>query len=162
MNPPTLLFVCTGNICRSPMAAALFRARAKQVGDEVRVESAGTWGVDGQPASPYAGEVLAKRGLSLDGHIARTVTREMLEQADLVIVMTRSHRDALNAEFPFARSKIRLMSELGGIEYDIADPYGSPREAYEMCARDLEQLLERGYTNLMNQLAHSRPTTANV
>lgn len=118
--------------------------------------------MDGQPASPYASDVLAKRGISLDGHIARTVTREMLERAGIVIVMTRSHRDALNAEFPFARPKIRLMSELSGIEYDIADPYGSPRDAYEMCVRDIEQLLERGYADIIKWLAESRPTTENV
>jgi protein-tyrosine-phosphatase len=162
MNPPTILFVCTGNICRSPIAAALFRARAERMGDVVHVESAGTWGVDGQPAAALASDVLAERGISLDGHIARTVTREMLGQADLVIVMTRSHRDALIAEFPSERLKIRLMSELNGIEYDIADPYGRPREAYEMCAYDLEQLLERGYAQIMQWLAQTRTTITKV
>lgn len=162
MNPPTVLFICTGNICRSPMAAALFRARAEKMGDAVRTESAGTWGVDGQPASPFATDVLAGRGVSLEGHIARTVTREMLEHADLVIVMTRGHRDALLAEFPFARPKIRLMSQLNDLEYDIADPYGRPREAYEMCARDLEELLERGYPQIMQWLALTRTSPANV
>lgn len=152
---PTLLFVCTGNICRSPMAAEFFRKRAKEKGDAVHVESAGTWGVDGQPASLLAREVLAERGLNLDGHVARTVTREMLEKADLALVMTRSHRDALVAEFPFARRKIRLLSEVRGMEYDITDPYGKAREDYELCANDLQELIERGYAQILEWLAQS-------
>ncbi len=152
MKVPTILFVCTGNICRSPMAEALFRARAERAGDSVNVESAGTWGMDGEPASAFARDVLAQRGISLDSHIARTVTREILERAAVVIVMTRSHRDALAAEFPLVRPKIHLMSQLNGIEYDIADPYGKPRAAYELCADDLAQLIETGYDRILRWL----------
>ncbi len=158
----TILFVCTGNICRSPMAAALFQARAQREGTDVRAESAGTWGVDGQPASLFAQQVMQTRGISLDKHVARTVTREMLQAADLVIAMTRSQRDALVAEFPFVRSKLRLLSQVTGLEYDIADPYGKPREAYELCADDLAQLIERGYSQILAWLAPTPTPTANV
>lgn len=158
----TLLFICTGNICRSPMAAALFRKLAQERGDDVQVESAGTWGVDGQPASPLAREVLEARGLKLDDHRARTVTREMLARADLVLTMTRSHRDALVAEFPFVRPKIRMLSQIEGIEYDIADPYGEPREAYELCADDLAGLIERGYAQILQWLAPSAVSLPNA
>ena len=137
------------------MAAALFQEHARRAGDSFQVESAGTWGVDGEPAAVYSTEVMAERGLSLDTHIARTVTREMLDRADLVIVMTRSHRDALAAEFQKARPKIHLMSQLNGIEYDIADPYGKPRSAYEMCANDLDQLLDQGYSRILEWLGQS-------
>lgn len=137
------------------MAAALFQEHARRAGDLFQVESAGTWGVDGEPAAVYSTEVMAERGLSLDTHIARTVTREMLDRADLVIVMTRSHRDALAAEFHKARPKIHLMSQLNGIEYDIADPYGKRRSAYEMCANDLDQLLDQGYSRILEWLRQS-------
>jgi protein-tyrosine phosphatase len=147
---PFILFVCTGNICRSPMAAALLSAHARACGDgdKYRIESAGTWGVNGQPASSNAQLTMQKRGLSLDGHIARTVTPELVEQADLIIVMTKSHRDALASEFPTTRRKLHLMSELGGLEYDISDPYGRSLQTYETCAQDLTMLIERGYLQI--------------
>jgi protein-tyrosine phosphatase len=135
------------------MAAALLRAHAERLGDTLHVESAGTWGVDGEAASPLARRVMSDRGILLDDHIARTVNREMLEKADLVIVMTRSHRDALVAEFPSARGKIHLMSKLNGMEYDIADPYGKPIDAYLLCANDLEQLIQQGYPQIQSWLA---------
>lgn len=135
------------------MAAAFLRARAEKSGDALRIESAGTWGVDGQGASPLAQQVMQQRGLSMDGHVARTITREMLDAADVILVMTRSHRDALAAEFPASRSKTYLASQLVGLDYDIADPYGGPREAYETCAFDLASLFERGYPRLQAWLA---------
>lgn len=151
---PFILFVCTGNICRSPMAAALLTAHARAYGDgdKYRIESAGTWGVNGQPASGDAQLTMQKRGLSLDGHIARTVTPELVEKADLIIVMTRSHRDALTSEFPGTRRKLHLMSELGGLEYDISDPYGHSLQTYETCAADLTTLIERGYLQISDWL----------
>lgn len=129
------------------MAEALFRARAEQAGesDRWRIESAGTWGMDGQAASPLTHTVMAQRKLSLEKHIARTVTAELLQEADIVVVMTRSHRDAISAEFPSARPKIRLLSKWNDLEYDIADPYGKTIDAYESCADTIEQLIARGY-----------------
>src|SRR5512143_818632 len=97
-----ILFVCTGNVCRSPMAAALFNARARRAGEDDRYTavSAGTWALENQPASGYAHNVMAQRGIKIASHRARTVTRADLVSADVVILMTASHRDAISAEFP--------------------------------------------------------------
>lgn len=146
------------------MAAALFHARTQALGQAARwrIESAGTWGVDGQPASELADVVMAERGISLGGHIARTVSAELLEAADLIIVMSRSHRDALTAEFPASRAKIHLISQLNGLEFDIADPYGKPLAAYEACADTLEQLIARGYERMTQWVESSSARVENV
>ena len=142
-----LLFVCLGNICRSPMAAALFNDCAERQGehDQFVADSAGTWASDHQRASGHAMSVMAQRGLDLSQHRARTLTASDMDQADLVVVMTRSHREALAAEFPRYRSKVHLMSELQGKVFDIGDPYGGSLLEYRNCAKELQVLVESGY-----------------
>jgi protein-tyrosine-phosphatase len=161
---PLILFVCTGNICRSPMAAALFSAKVEAVGDaeKYRVESAGTWALVNQPASDYAVEMMSRRGLSLKEHSARTITNEMIDDAALIIVMTRDHQQAIAAEFPQARAKIHLMSEFVGQYYDIGDPYGRELQMYEICADDLSQLIEYGYPRIAEWLAAVQMATSST
>lgn len=159
---PLILFVCTGNVCRSPMAVALFTAKAARMGEgeRYRVASAGTWAPDDSLASEGARLALQRRGLALNHHRARTITPAMIDDAALILVMTRSHRDSLRAEFSSARAKIHLLSELVGQQYDIADPYGQSREEYEACATELASLIERGYARVAQWIAPPIPNTA--
>ena len=145
-----ILFVCTANICRSPMAQALFNAQAAKRNEAGAwsARSAGTWAAENQAASGHAVTVMAQRGLKIQSHRAHQVDGTSMEEADVVVVMTRNHRDALMSEFPAQRKKIHLMSELEGREYDIADPYGGTLDEYEIRAREFEQLIERGYERI--------------
>ena len=150
-SPKTILFVCTGNLCRSPMAMALLRKQLSDAGldGRFRVESAGTWAAEGAPASPYACQVMAERGLDLSGHRTRDISHVSMDEVALVLVMTRHHREAILAEFPSARGKTFLLSELAGMSYDIADPYGNTLDTYRYCADELEDLISRGFRRII-------------
>ncbi len=141
-----LLFVCTGNTCRSPMAAGLTKKMlADQFGGEssslekhrIVVLSAGTSGGVG-PASAGALAVMARRGVDLSGHRSTALTPELIHQSDHVFVMTQSHRDAVLAMSPSAEGRVRLLLDTG----DVHDPMGSAEEVYERCAQTIEEGLK--------------------
>jgi protein-tyrosine-phosphatase len=143
---PNVVFVCTANICRSPVAAALFAewVRRQAPAEAWQVRSAGTWAEDGLLASTYSREVAAELGLDLSMHRAQRVDGDMVEAADLIVCMTRSQVDALKAEFPEHGKRIVLLSGLSGVGYDVPDPYGGPRSGYDAMLRELRDLIERG------------------
>ena len=140
-SPYNLLFVCTGNTCRSPMAAALARAELARRGwQHVTVQSAGSAAVSGQPAADFAVIVLAKHGIALDEHSAQPLSAELVQNADLILVMSSSHLFAVS-ELGGAEKAAMITQFLEGENAGAAveDPFGGDEPAYERAYEQLEQ-----------------------
>lgn len=170
-----VVIVCSGNTCRSPMAAALIEAKvaAAQLADKIQVSSAGVTAADGEQASEHGVALLAEREISLAMHRSRRLKLEELEEADLLLVMTAKHREALQrlalqgmdslaidreGAVHAQMRKVLLFSELiaaspqddGQTEpFDIADPYGESKDIYSATLLQLEEILEQGWSRLL-------------
>src|SRR5512147_1266331 len=128
----TILFVCTGNQYRSPIAAEAFRNELMLDGRDAEwiVHSAGTWTAPGQCPPEEAMELARSHGLTIDGHRTRALTASLLAESDLILVMEEGHKESIKAEFPFARQKVHLLSQVvEGTTYDIPDPATETGEA---------------------------------
>ncbi len=138
----SILFVCTGNVCRSPMAEALFRQAVKGRGDYV-AGSAGIGAINGLPPSPNAIRVMKELGLDISSQRSRMLTAEVIQQADYIFGMTHSHVDAINLLYPQAAEKTFLLREfdetLEAYEKDISDPINGSYEVYWNCRDQIEQ-----------------------
>ena len=145
-----ILFLCTANLYRSPLAAALFAKKLQADGwsDQWLVESAGIWTVPGRHVSADLLMAASARGLDLNDHVTRQLDQYLLEQNDLILVMERGHEESLRVEFPLFSTKVHLLSELAdGLEYDIADPINSELTLDEVIA-GLSQLMDRAYPSI--------------
>lgn len=143
---PSILFVCTANVCRSPMASAIFQRQLEEsFPDEIwRVESAGTWAIDGMAVAIGSTQIMRSRGLDISGHRARNISAELLAEFDLILTMENGHKEALRAEFPQYAARIYLLSEMAGFSHDINDPIGGPLSDFEATAKELTELLVQG------------------
>ncbi|HOE35425.1 MAG: low molecular weight protein arginine phosphatase [Chloroflexi bacterium] len=158
---PGVLFVCTANRFRSPLAQVIFQGLLRKMPSAAdwRVESAGTWGDPNLPAMPEAVEEARKRNLNLDNHRSRLLTPRMMNQFDLVLVMETGHKEALQAEFPTVSSRIYLLSEVcGGVPFSIPDPYASGDSPAEV-AREIDQLITSKFALLYQWLMYSAKKT---
>ena len=145
-----ILFVCTANQCRSPMAAGLFKqhiARLDQA-EQWQVASAGTWAEPDRPATLLARTAMAEKAIDLSGHLSQLLDGELLRDTDVILVMTRHHLEAIRAEFSEVADKTFLLSQLIGQTFDIADPVQGTLDDYRRCANDLQHILAAGFARL--------------
>jgi protein-tyrosine phosphatase len=150
---PSILFVCTANRFRSPLAAAFLRKELNQKGlsEYCHVASAGTWARSGQPVMPGLVETARKFGVDLSEHRSRRVSGSLLSKYDLIVVMQASHREALVAEDPSLQNKVFLLSEIVEYRhYDIPDPFGSGQNALETVS-ELDDLIRQGADSLCSR-----------
>jgi glycine hydroxymethyltransferase len=151
----TVLFICTGNVCRSPMAEGLFRQAVHGRGD-YRVLSAGLGAMEGQPPSPFAVQAVKELGIDISGQRSRMLTPELVQQADYLFGMTHSHIDTVTLLYPHAAEKTFLLREfdetLDQFEKDISDPIGGSYDVYLNCRDQIEQ----GIVSLLRFLDRDR------
>ncbi len=145
-NPTTysIIFICTGNFHRSPMAAVMFRAKVADSAETWRIESAGTWTVDGQRTTPEVLEVMRERGLDAGDHRSQLVSRDLLSDFNLILALSSNHKEALRTEFPELADRILLLSEMVGLNRDVEDPIGGPLIEFQATASEIDNYLTRG------------------
>jgi protein-tyrosine phosphatase len=146
----SVLFVCTANICRSPMAMGLLRKLTETDQSNWSIDSAGVWAVPGLLASEFAQLALAEKGIDISDHRSKAVTSDLLDNFKLILVMERRHKEVLWSVFPDHRSRILMLTELNDKVEDIADPYGMTLHDYEFTAQKLEQIIQEGIHRIIN------------
>jgi len=136
------------------MAVALFRNKIDNLPEMNgwRVESAGTWGMDGSDMAEGVKTILKEKGIEIQQHCARTVDEELLNSFNLILTMEKGQKEALRIEFPVISERVYQLSEMIGERFDIRDPIGEPLDEFRKTARTLTSVLDKGFDRIL-QLA---------
>ena len=150
---PSVLFVCSANRFRSPLAAAFFSRLLESSKSQLdwSVSSAGTWAEPGLPPDGRAVQDARSWGLDISPHRSRQVNARILSQSNLILVMEAGQKEALQIEFPLQREKIYMLSEVvEDIAYDVPDPFSSEDVTHQEISKELLDLVKRGFNNICN------------
>lgn len=156
-----ILFICTGNTCRSTIAEALFKHLLElnnAKASDFKVVSAGTCAWEGDKASTLASQVLKERGIDVKYHRSTPVSLELIDEADLILAMTFNHKMAILQMRPSAKEKVFTLKEYVAVhhgnlkelglsqrdfDYDVKDPYGQSIDVYRNSAKEIEEALQK-------------------
>lgn len=127
-----VLIVCTGNTCRSPMAEGIFKSLIKKANLDIQVQSTGTFAFDGDRVSNHAVKALENLEMDISNHKSKLIHKELINDMDLILTMSSSHKETINRKFPNAKEKTFLLNEYAfGDLKDVMDPYGGSLSDYE-------------------------------
>ena len=144
----TILVVCIGNICRSPIGEALFVFKLKETHPEVVVTSAGIAALVNHPADPTSQLLMKARNIDISGHRARQTTPEILFGSDLILTMTTDQQTQIEQQHPSTRGRVHRLGKWGG--YDVPDPYKRSQVIFEQALVMIDQGVDEWYTKLWN------------
>lgn len=152
-----IMFVCTGNTCRSSMAAGLAKEMVKQRNKEKEIEifSAGTMAWPGSPAAEQAMKSLAKKNIDIKDHQASSLTEELIANTDLILTMTTNHQHQVLEIAPEAKDKVYTLGQYVKEAGDIPDPIGQPLAVYQACAERLAYLINKALDKILNNAGKS-------
>jgi len=144
----SVLVVCEGNICRSPLACAMLAQSLPDIG----FSSAGTHALVGEGADPVITEMARGRGVPLEDHVATALTEEQVRDADLILTMTKAQREQIERAWPFTRGKVFRLIESDGL--DVVDPYRRHRAAFDLAVAQIEHGVAHWRGVLAGQQVH--------
>jgi protein-tyrosine phosphatase len=143
-----ILIVCVGNICRSPVAEGLFKARLANIVPAVSISSAGLGALVDRPASAISQELMRANGLDISAHRARQISSAIVFKAELILTMTTDQEQEIARLFPATKGRIHRLGKWGG--FDVPDPFQRPKVIYEQAFALMEQGVDEWCKKLWN------------